>query len=85
MRIRIPRFLTRWWDRYGDWANVPVWQRTVFGLHLEVRRLDIQVAIGFLFTVGYSWVSAGWFEALRQGTLFIFLGMVALWFFPRDD
>jgi len=85
MRIRIPRFLARWWDRYGDWGNVPVWQRTVFGRHLEVRRLDIQVAIGFLFTVAYSWVSSGWFEALRQGTLFIFIAMVALWFFPRDD
>jgi hypothetical protein len=74
MKIPLPR-MPRWFDRYMDWINEPIWTRG----RLELRRIDVVVAIGFFVCVAYYWWAAGFLSALAGGLLYIFLAMVALW------
>ena len=58
MIIRIPRFMVRAWDRFGDWSNVVIWESKSRGMYLS--RIDLFIAGGFVFCVGYYWlVTAG--------------------------
>jgi len=77
IRIPIPRWLWRLSDRFGDWANVTLWQRG----RLELRRVDVLVAIAFVFGVGYHFAMSGWYQALLSGVLFVFLLMIRFWMF----
>ena len=76
-RIPIPRWLVSAWDRFGDWANVAVWQRG----RLELRRVDLIIAAGFVFSTGYYYFTIGWLGAVQSAALYIFIAMIALWFF----
>jgi hypothetical protein len=75
LRIRIPRFLVTAWDAFGDWSNVPVYRRG----RLEVRRLDILLAIGFVGCVAWYGITIGWQGALAGGLTYIMFAMIALW------
>lgn len=80
MRIPIPRFVVRAWDRFGDWGNIIIWQRGRWYLY----RIDLFIAFGFVFCVGYYWLVTGWRGALQGAAFYIFVSMCALWFFRSD-
>lgn len=74
----IPRWLVAAWDAFGDWANVTVYER---GKIVEIRRVDLLLAFFFFVCVGwYGWTD-GWYGALIGGLFYIFMAMIALWFF----
>jgi hypothetical protein len=91
MKIRIPSLPPRaqaLYDRWLDWVNVPVWSLNNDGRVrwfsktisvIEIRRIDILVAIGFVFCVAYYWWSAGWQWAIIGGLMYICLALVGLW------
>ena len=78
MNIRIPRFLVKAWDAFGEWANVSVYKPGP-GLPIDVRRLDILLAIFFIIAVSYYSYTDGWIGALIGGAFFILVAMWALW------
>lgn len=59
----------------GDWSNIPIYQRR----RLEVRRIDILMALGFIGCVSYYWIVSGWQGAITGGLLYILMVMVGLW------
>jgi hypothetical protein len=71
MKIRIPEVVGRAWDAWEDWANVPVWR--------FVRRIDIILAIGFVFCVGWYGYTTGWQGAAMGGILYLAIAAMALW------
>jgi hypothetical protein len=75
MNIRIPRFVVRAWDRLGDWSNVPLWTRG----RLEVRRIDIILALGFIGCVTWYAITAGWQTAIMGGVMYLVVMAMALW------
>jgi uncharacterized membrane protein YagU involved in acid resistance len=80
LRIPIPAWFLRGWDRFEDWSNVIVWERG----KLYLVRLDVLSAIGFVFCVAYYWFTSGWRGALQGAAMYVFLSMIALWFFRPD-
>ena len=81
MNIRIPRWLFRAWNAFGDWVNVPVFTARFRSYSFEVLRIDIIVAVAFCFCVGWYYVTSGWYMAMVGGLAFIFFAMCALWLF----
>jgi len=77
VNIRIPRWLVAAWDAFGDWANVNVYERG----KIELRRIDLVLAIGFFGCVAWYAYHDGVMGALIGGTLYAFLMMAALWMF----
>jgi len=75
VNIRIPRWLVAAWDAFGDWANVNVYERG----KIEVRRIDLIVAIFFIIAVAYYGYTDGLIGALIGGAFFILVAMWALW------
>lgn len=76
--IRIPLPPTpRWFARYLDWVNEPIWQRG----RLELRRIDVVLAIGGILCVGwYAYTSTPWWHgALIGAAMYALMGMIALW------
>jgi hypothetical protein len=82
MIIRIPRFMVRAWDQFGDWSNVVIWESATKRFYLS--RIDLFIAGGFVFCVGYYWLVAGWMGALQGAAAYIFVSMCALWFFRSE-
>ena len=78
MRIPIPPWLEQAAERFGDWANVVLWERG----RLDLRRLDILIAIGFVGCVAwYAYSSPSpWLGALTGAVAYLFAGMIGLWF-----
>jgi len=71
MDIRIPKRVVTVWDKFCDWANVDVIWR--------VRRIDIIIAVFFIFCVSwYSW-TGGWLGFFTGALAFIFVTMAATW------
>ena len=62
-------------NKIMDWINVPIWTRG----QLELRRIDVMLAILFVMCVGYYGVFYGWQQAVIGGAMFILFAMVALW------
>jgi hypothetical protein len=81
MQIPIPRVLVRVWDAFCDWGNVPIWQRGRF----ELRRLDVLLAAGGIFCVGYYYYFYGWRGALQGGVAYVLMAMIALWGPRKND
>lgn len=75
MQIKIPRWLVRAGDRFGDWANVPIWARDRF----EIRRIDVILAIGFVGCVSWYGFTSGWRMAVISGVMYLAMMAVALW------
>ena len=75
MNIRIPRFLVKAWDAFGEWANVNVYESR----RIDVRRLDILLAVFFIIAVAYYSYTDGWIGGLIGGAFFILVAMWALW------
>jgi uncharacterized membrane protein YagU involved in acid resistance len=59
------------WGRLEAWINVPVYRR--------VRRIDVILAVGFVFCVSYYWYVSGWRSAIVGGLMYIMMMMVSLW------
>jgi hypothetical protein len=76
--IPIPRWLIRAKGIFGDWANVPVIELP--GLLIEVRRIDVLLAFGFIACVGWYAMMGGWQGALLGGLTYVFVALIALWF-----
>ena len=82
MIIRIPRFMVRAWDRFGDWSNVVIWQSdraagTCPASTCSSRAASCSVSA----TTGSSLAGIG---ALQGAAVYIFVSMCALWFFRSD-
>lgn len=77
MNIKVPLVLVRAWDKFGDWANVPVW-RPIAGL--ELLRIDLVIAAAFLFCVTWYGYWYGWMGALQGGVMFVVIGWATLTF-----
>jgi hypothetical protein len=66
------------YDRFEDWANVPVFA-TQPGRSINIRRVDILLVIFGVICVGYyGWVE-GWIGALKGALAYLMVMMTALW------
>jgi hypothetical protein len=72
---RLSGWLTTAWTRFEDWNNVPIYRRG----RLEVRRIDILIALGFVGCVSYYCIVSGWQGAMTGGLLYILMAMLGLW------
>jgi hypothetical protein len=85
MKIRIPDPVVRAWDILGDWSNVPVWTRgdgsDNGGERIEIRRIDIILAVMGIGIVCYYWMTAGAQAALAGGIMYAVVVALALWVF----
>ncbi len=79
MNIHIPRRVVNLFDRYLDYVNVPVWQTQWRSRDIEVRRIDLFLAYGFIACVGWYWLLGNWQTALLGGLLYVLLAMASLW------
>ena len=75
IRIPIPERVLDVYDRFEDWLNVSVYRR--------VLRIDIILAVLFVFCVAYYWYTTGWAGAVTGGLLFIFIMMCVQWIWKR--
>ena len=66
-----PRWLI---SRFLDWINQPIYTKN----KIEIRRIDIVLALGFLGCVAY-YAQYGWQSALGGGLLYILMVMMAIW------
>lgn len=78
IKIRIPRFMERVWNRLGDWTNVPVYR---FANDKEIRRLDIIMFITGILIAIYYVLFHGWQTAVIGVAMYIMVIMMALWIF----
>jgi hypothetical protein len=74
MQIRIPSALARVWDALVDWGDADVMR--------PVRRIDVLLAAGGIFCVGYYGMLYGWMGALQGGSMYL-LVMVTCLFMNR--
>lgn len=72
IRIPVPEWLTRRYRPIDNWLNE-------IALHLDVRYIDILLALGFIGCVSYHWITTGWEAALAVGLLYIMMAMMAIW------
>jgi hypothetical protein len=79
IRIPIPAWLLRIWDRFGDWGNVLVWSWRRWYL----VRLDLLLAASFVLSASYYGYSYGWRGAAQSAGMFTFVAMCALFFRPE--
>ena len=77
MQIKIPMPLVRAADRLGDYLNIPLWQRG----RIEIRNVDVWVAIGAIPCIGWYAYTGGWWGAVAGALLYIFVCMCSLWLF----
>ena len=70
MKIPIPHAIANAWDIVGDWVNVDV-----IG---PVRRIDVMLAAGGAFSVGYYGSLYGWLGALQGGAMYLLVMISAL-------
>ena len=70
MKIRIPHAIAHGWDIVGDWVNVDV--------IYSVRRVDVLLAAGGAFCVGYYGMLYGWMGALQGGAMYLLVMISAL-------
>lgn len=75
MKVPVPHFLATIFDAFGDWANVPIWQRG----RLEVRRIDVILVLAGIFCVSWYGYTGGWQGALAGGAMYVLVAMTALW------
>lgn len=74
MQIRIPK-TPRWFGRYLDWINRPIYTKN----KIEIRRIDVALALGFVGCVSYYWIMSGWQGAVLGGAMYVMALMMALW------
>jgi uncharacterized membrane protein YagU involved in acid resistance len=67
--------MPRWFDRYMDWVNVPIYTRG----KLELRRIDIVIALAGIICVSWYGYTGGWQGALMGAAMYVFVAMIALW------
>jgi hypothetical protein len=94
VKIRIPDPIVRAWDRMSDWTNVPIWRGDDFPAarwikgranperqhyRIEVRRIDVILALGFVFCVSWYGFTTGWRGALLGGVMYLAVMAMALW------
>ena len=79
IRIVIPRRVATAWDSYYEWINVPIWHRTMWAHHFELRRIDIVVVFFFFVCVGWYGYTGGWQGAVLGGATYIMMMMLSLW------
>ena len=70
MKIPIPHAIAHWWDVFVDWGDVDV-----VG---PVRRIDVLLAAGGAFCVGYYGMLYGWLGALQGGSLYLLIMITCL-------
>ena len=75
MHIKIPLPIVRVTDRFGDYMNITLYQRS----RIEVRVVDVLAAIGGVVCVGWYAYTGGWFGALQGALAYVFCCMVGLW------
>jgi hypothetical protein len=77
MKIRVPRWLVAAWNAFGNWANVTVYERG----RIEIRSIDVLLAVLFFAVTGYYYWTSSWYGAVTGGLMYIFVALIALWFF----
>jgi hypothetical protein len=75
MQIKIPHIVTRSWNAFCKWGDVPLW---TYG-HRTFRRLDAVLVIGFIVCVGRYYLSGGWLGALQGAAFYILAAMIGMW------
>lgn len=83
MQIRIPRVFVRAWDAFDDYINVAIldrrWWCGDWSGRIELRRIDVLLAVGILFITGYYYYLYGWKGALQAGVLSLIMVAMGLW------
>lgn len=77
MQFRAPRFLTRAADRLRLWGDRRVWRLG----RMTIRRIDLLIGLSAVICVGYYFWTGGWLLALQGAVLWLFVLMIALYFF----
>jgi hypothetical protein len=79
MKISLPNKLLDWreYGPLGEWLNKGLF---VIG-RLVIRPIDLLLVFFFFVCTGWYWYTIGWLGALQGGALYIFIAMVALFFF----
>jgi hypothetical protein len=62
------------YNRFEDWVNE----------YVQVRRIDIIIALSFILGGIYSYYSGGWIVLLQYAALFVFILICAMWIWRRD-
>ena len=81
MLIRVPMVIVRAWDRFCDVVNIELYRRG----RIEIRLIDIILVVGFVFTINYYYWVGGWKTAITGALMYIFCGMIGLWFWRSRE
>jgi hypothetical protein len=74
--VKIPLPQTpRWLDHSLTWINASIYSRG----KIELRRIDVVLALAFVGCVAYYWAVAGWIGALQGGAIYLMVALIALW------
>jgi len=68
-------------DQMGDFLNITLYYR---GGRLDVRVLDVVMALGFAGFTAYTWLARGWLAAAQMAAMFVFTLLCVVWFFPSN-
>ena len=81
MRIYVPQQVEAVTAIFDVWANVPLYQRG----RVEVRRIDILIAVTWIFCTVYYGGTGGWTGALTGFLAYAMVLMTALWVLRRPE
>ena len=77
MNIRVPMWVVRSGEAFYRWGDVLLWKVGP----LNVRRIDILLALSAVICVAWYGYTTGWMGALTGGMLWLFLMLCVLFFF----
>jgi len=81
MQIRIPMAVVKVCERIGDIVNIELYRKG----NIDIRIIDILFVLGFIAcTIYYYWIG-DWKTAMTGALMYIFCGMLGLWFFRGQD
>jgi uncharacterized membrane protein len=74
VNFTIPQWLARPWRRASDAVNMPFWRRG----WVELRYIDIALALGFVVCVVWYYYVAGWPGVALGAAVYIFAAMFSV-------
>lgn len=78
--MKIPQRILDLNDRIGDVLNYTL----IYDDGIDLRVLDVIVALGLVFCIIYYWRVNGAFAAVQGGALYAFTWLCIYYFYPSD-
>lgn len=79
--MKLPKVLLTASDRIGEALNYTLYYR---GGKLDIRLLDVIIAVGCIAFTTYAFLTKGWVAAGQVTLMTVFVLMCVLWFFPSN-